>query len=147
LIKACRELDVNLVIGGTGPLYSKMKGNENEKMKILGYVENTAFFLNSIDLFVLPSYAEACPITLLEAMACGKPVIATNVGDNRVLVREDWGRLCYPSVESIKTAISEMKGNDLEKMGKKARKFVAERYTWDHIAQKYEGIYKEVMCG
>src|SRR5262249_37888964 len=55
--------------------------------------EGVALWLRAADLFVLPSYHEGCCNAVLEALACGTPVVATRVGDNAEYVGEASGRL------------------------------------------------------
>jgi len=65
----------------------------NSNVKLLGYVQNVGDFLRESDVFVLPSYYEGMPISLLEAMACAKPVVATNVGDVPDVIENEFNGL------------------------------------------------------
>lgn len=58
----------------------------NQKIIFWGYRKPIADYLIASDLFILPSLYEAMPITLLEALAAGLPCIATEVGDNNIIV-------------------------------------------------------------
>jgi glycosyltransferase involved in cell wall biosynthesis len=83
--------DVKLSIVGTGPSESELKAqcdelNLNSNITFEGYKSNSFESLKEMDVFVLPSRTEGCPIVVLEAMAMGLPVIATNVGGNPELV-------------------------------------------------------------
>ena len=82
-----KESDVRFIIGGDGDLFSKVKEfvNENEldeKVKLLGWIphDNLPTYLNELKLLVLPSFTEGLPNIMLEAIACGTPVLATSVG-------------------------------------------------------------------
>jgi glycosyltransferase involved in cell wall biosynthesis len=144
LIKAVRALEsenIRLKIAGSGPLYNRVKKMENELVQVLGYVEDAASFYQSLDVFVLPSKLEAQPIVLLEAMASGLPIIATDVGDNKYFVRRN-GIICGASVKEIGAAIQEMLHADREKMGKQSRRMVEQSYTWDKIAARTLEVYK-----
>jgi glycosyltransferase involved in cell wall biosynthesis len=79
--------DATFLIGGTGELYSEIesfiRANKVEmKIKLAGWISHNDLpqTLNKLKLLVLPSYSEALPNILLEAMACGTPVLATPVG-------------------------------------------------------------------
>lgn len=144
LIKAVRALEsenIRLMIAGSGPLYNRLKRLETDRIKVLGYVEDAAAFYRSLDVFVLPSKLEAQPIVLLEAMASGLPVIATDVGDNRYFVRRN-GMICGASVKELRAAIHEMLHEDRTKMGEESRSMVEQRYTWDKIAARTLEVYR-----
>jgi glycosyltransferase involved in cell wall biosynthesis len=147
MIKAVRALDldtISLKIAGVGPLYARVKKMEDERIKVLGYVEDAPSFYRSLDIFLLPSKLEAQPIALLEAMASGLPIIATDVGDNKYFVHGN-GIICGASVKEIGTAIQEMLREDREKMGIESRRIVEREYTWDKIAARTLEVYKDVI--
>lgn len=81
--------NVQLFIGGTGPEINKLKElvmnlHLDKEVIFLGLLNEKEKFayMKSMDIFVLPSYWESFPMVLLEAMACRKPIITTNVGGN-----------------------------------------------------------------
>jgi glycosyltransferase involved in cell wall biosynthesis len=147
MIKAVKALDVDTVrlkIAGAGPLYSKVKRLEGDRIEVLGYVKDAPAFYRSVDAFLLPSKLEAQPIALLEAMASGLPVIATDVGDNKYFVRGN-GILCGTTVNELGTAIKEILRRDREKMGAESRKMIERDYTWDKIAARTLEVYKDAL--
>jgi len=144
MLKAVRALEsenIRLKIAGSGPLYNRVKKMETERIKVLGYVEDAPSFYRSLDVFVLPSKLEAQPIVLLEAMASGLPIIATDVGDNKYFVQRN-GMICGASMKELGTAIEEMLRADMEKMGAESRRIVEQSYTWDKIAARTLDVYK-----
>ena len=143
-VKALNDDTISLKIAGAGPLYSKVKRLENDRVRVLGYVKDAPAFYRSVDAFLLPSKLEAQPIALLEAMASGLPVIATDVGDNKYFVRGN-GLLCGTTVPEIGAAIKEMLRRDREKMGAESRKMVERDYTWDKIAARTIEVYKAAL--
>lgn len=145
-VKALKQAEINLKIAGTGPLFAKLKKLEDERIKILGYVEDAASFYRSVDVFLLPSKLEAQPITLLEAMASGLPIIATDVGDNKHFISGN-GILCGTSVKEIGAAIETMlsEKNGWVKMGIESRKIVEQNYTWDKIARRTLEVYRTAL--
>lgn len=147
MIKAVRALDldnISLKIAGVGPLYAKVKKMEDERIKVLGYVEDAPSFYRSLDVFLLPSKLEAQPIALLEAMASGLPIIATDVGDNKYFVHGN-GIICGASVKEIGAAIKEMLREDRDKMGIESRRIVERENTWDKIAARTLEVYKDII--
>ena len=82
-----KNYDVDFLIGGDGPLRGDIEKylneyNLNGKIKLTGWIShnNLSLYLNELKLIVLPSYTEGLPNIMLEAMACGTPVLATPVG-------------------------------------------------------------------
>jgi glycosyltransferase involved in cell wall biosynthesis len=147
MIKALKALDVDTIslkIAGAGPLYTKLKKLENDRITVLGYVKDAPSFYRDVDVFLLPSKLEAQPIALLEAMASGLPIIATDVGDNKHFVRGN-GVLCGTSVNELKGAIKQMLQEDREKMGVESRRIVERDYTWDKIAARTIEAYKTAL--
>jgi glycosyltransferase involved in cell wall biosynthesis len=96
---------VKLVIVGGGPLQESLT-NKAESLGVRGSVlfagrrshDEIPVWMNACDIFCLPSLNEGCPNVVLEALACGKPVIATRVGGIPELIRsEDCGFLVQPA--------------------------------------------------
>jgi len=147
MVKAVKALDVTnvrLKIAGSGPLYTKVKKLEDDRIEVLGYVEDAPAFYRSVDVFLLPSKLEAQPIALLEAMASGLPIIASDAGDNKYFVRGN-GIICGTSVKEIGAAIKAMLQEDMETMGTESRKLVERDYTWDKIAARTLEVYKTAL--
>ena len=97
------------------------------------------------DIFVLPSLAETGPIVTLEAMASGKPVVATKVGNTPWQIRDGWnGFLIDPAddrqlAEKIKYLIDNP--DERIKMGLNARRYAEEEFGWKKAAEKLSLVY------
>lgn len=91
--------EVRLIIAGDGPLAGQLQAEIDasglgDHVQLLGHRDDIAEFMQAIDVFLLPSRNEGISNTLLEAMACGKPSIATRVGGTpEVLADEETGFL------------------------------------------------------
>lgn len=87
--------DCQLLIVGKGPLREELEEKVEkegiENVKFLGFYPDVEKIMPSADIFVLPSISEGSPITILEAMASGLPVVATDVGGVKEAVAEDVG--------------------------------------------------------
>jgi glycosyltransferase involved in cell wall biosynthesis len=101
-------------------------------------------WMNACDLFVLPSLRESFGVVQIEAMACGKPVVATyNGGSEEIITSEDYGLLCEPAnpdklAEKILIALDKEWGCD--KIGE-----YAEQFTWETITKEIVAIYKSII--
>jgi glycosyltransferase involved in cell wall biosynthesis len=110
LIKAVKiigekNVSVQCMIVGTGPEEIKLKKivkelKISEKVTFTGYSKNSFEKLLGFDIFVLPSRTEGCPIVILEAMAAGLPVVATNVGGNIELIQDRVNGVLVPPYNS-----------------------------------------------
>lgn len=123
-----------------------------EKLKFTGHIKDDNLFLSAFsacDVFVLPSEYEAFGLVLLEAAACEKPCVATDVGGvPEVLVNGKTGMLVeYGNSDALANAITTLldEENKRKNMGRAGRIRVKENFTWPKIVDKIEGLYKEVI--
>ena len=119
-----------------------------EQIIFSGYVprEKMAEQYQNADIFVLPSHSECMSNAMLEAMACGLPVIVTDVGGTEELIDKTDGFIFKPGDEITLTHI--LKDIDLNKdkiqiLGKKSRK-KAEQLKWKNIAEEYFELFKTI---
>jgi glycosyltransferase involved in cell wall biosynthesis len=130
-------------------LIEEYKLEENVKM-ILGYIplEDVKRLYVASNIYVLPSLEEPCPTSLLEPLACGKPLVGTNIGGIVTMIRDGWnGFLVEPANEKqladkIKYLIDHPE--EWEERGRNSRKLAEEEFDWRKIAEKYLGVYEEV---
>jgi glycosyltransferase involved in cell wall biosynthesis len=152
LLEAIEPLDMRLLLIGSGQMREVLEqrfGTLNGRVQWQDRVPNNQIpdYLNSARLFILPSHYEGHPKTLIEAMACGLPVIGTNVSGIRNLIRHrDNGYLCEPTPDSIRAAIQEVLADEaLQKhMGARARQFALQHFALDQVMQQEMAIIQEV---
>jgi alpha-1,6-mannosyltransferase len=107
-----------------------------------------ARLLASCDLLVHPGDCETFGLIVLEAMACGLPVVATNGGGVAELVDRETGILAEPnSVDSLAGAIEAIYQRDMARMGQAARRKAAEHYDWNEILPQVLGRYDSLLAG
>lgn len=118
-------------------------------VKFLGARRDVHALLSRADMFVLSSISEGLPITLLEAMATGLPVVSTGVGGVPELVVQGETGLLVPerSPDALSDAILEIIRNPqrAHKMGAAGRKCVAEHFDLQHVAATYEELYESLV--
>lgn len=149
LISALSGTDWTLDIVGDGPLRADLKRQaekENVKINFLGSIPNDQLpaLYNRYPVFVLPSHYEGNPKTLLEAMACGKAVLGTNVeGISSVITHGKTGLLCEPDSNDMRQNIDIlMKDPALRKtLGQAARRQIINNQTLHKLVDKERALY------
>lgn len=159
LIQAWTEVvkkytDVKLVIGGGGSAKTKVE-QWVEEHGISKYVEFTGALdrkqviqeMQSCDCFVLPSRYETFGVVYIEAMACGKPVIAVANGGPDDFVKPFNGFLIEPDVKELVQAFYEMighltRGNYYQE--EKISNYIKSKFSYEAIAEQLEAIYNSI---
>jgi glycosyltransferase involved in cell wall biosynthesis len=117
-------------------------------IEFLGYLTNMAEQLHATDVFVLPSYREGVPRVLLEAAACGVPVVTTDVpGCRETVLDGETGRLVPPrDGTALAEAISELLGDPAlrRRMGQSGRRRVEKEFDARVVADKYLALYRDI---
>jgi glycosyltransferase involved in cell wall biosynthesis len=120
-----------------------------EGVRLVGYWASVAEALSAIDVFVLPSLMEGHPIALLEAMAAGKPVVATSVGGNGEAVADGvTGLLVPPGDASALAAATLALLRDPERaarMGQAGQAAVRERFSLEAAVRANEEVYLDCL--
>jgi glycosyltransferase involved in cell wall biosynthesis len=123
----------------------------SNQVHFLGKVDDVPALLAESDIFVLPtiSKGEGCPIALLEAMACGKACLATNVPGSRDLIQDrKTGLLAFPQDhESLSNALKTLIADPNLRihLGQAAHGSILNGYTIDHEVGKYEALYQKML--
>ena len=157
LIAAMRRVvagiaDVRAVIVGEGELHASLHAQMRasgltEHVTLWGRCEQMPLMYNAADLFVLSSDWEACPMSVLEAMGCQLPVVATDVGDNAILVEHDVTGLMVPPGDPDKLSdamLTLLRDDDMRvKMGVAGRRRLLARFTLDRTVQQLAALYHE----
>ena len=99
------------------------------------------------DLIVVPSiWKEPLPRTILEAMQNNKPVLATNVGGNIDLIKDEYNGYLIKNNEWEQRIKELMKNKSLrEKLGRNGRKLLEEKHDLKKISKELEGMYKKIL--
>ena len=146
--------DLRLLIVGDGIIREELYRQVSElgldsHVVFLGKRRDIPEILSAIDIFILPSYKEGLPIALLEAMAAGKAVIATRVGENaNVVIPHETGILIEPGdVKQLAEALEELfiDRTLLQRLGDNARAEVEARYSSRIMARLYCELYTSVI--
>jgi glycosyltransferase involved in cell wall biosynthesis len=143
-----------LLIVGEGEMRADLQklsaqlGLEN-RILLLGHRLDVPRILCLLDIFVLSSRSEGCSISLLEAMASGKPVIATRVGGTPELVLEGKTAFLVPSAEPDELGermVYLLNHEELRRaMGEEGKKRVKEKFSRETMLRNYEEIYQRIL--
>ena len=155
LMEALAGLPYTIDIIGTGAQSVQLKeaaAHNRVSVNFMGNVPNHELpvILNRHELFVLPSLWEGMPKTLLEAMACGLPVIGTSVeGIKEVIKHGENGILCNTDSGSIREAIMTVMEDEglRERLGKNARKAIEEGFSLEEMIERELEMYSRLAAG
>jgi D-inositol-3-phosphate glycosyltransferase len=106
------------------------------------------YYYSAADMLIMPSYYESFGMVALEAMACGTPVVASDVGGLHYLVQDGKTGFVVPSgnPEALVDPLNELMNNDnlRKKMGQQAARF-AQKYSWELISAEIAKVYAELL--
>ena len=145
--------DFAVFVLGEGKMYGKLVSYAREKgisdlIHFEGFVENVAPYLMGCDLFVLPSLYEGMSNAAMEAMACGKPVVLTNVDGAGELITDDSKGMLIPprDPDAIANAVIRLlDDNELrERIGEEARKHIASNFTVSAMIENIQTYIEEM---
>ncbi|MBA2301618.1 MAG: GT4 family glycosyltransferase PelF [Acidobacteria bacterium] len=121
-----------------------------DRVRFLGHREDVPDVLAEADVFVLPSRSEAFPNSVMEAMAAGVPVVASDVGGIPELVRDGaTGRLVPPgNVDALANALLDLLGNprQVEEFGRAGRRIIEQTYSFDRMVDQFETLYESELA-
>jgi teichuronic acid biosynthesis glycosyltransferase TuaC len=142
--------DVWLVIVGGGPLESRLRswvGDLDGHLVVTGPIEHAQVpqYLKAADVFALPSHREGVPVAMLEAMACGLPVVVTAVGGIPEVVTDgSTGLLIHPRdehelAESLNRLVRDVALR--RRMGTAAQEVIRNGFQWNQGSAKLASLY------
>ncbi|MGN0646936.1 MAG: glycosyltransferase [Mogibacterium kristiansenii] len=146
--------DIKLSLYGKGELEKTIKGlvcqlHMENRIRFCGVTDHVYEVMNKHDIFVLPSIYEGMPMTLIEAMGTGLPILASNVGGiPDMIVHEKTGLLCDPSTEKIAEELERLIKSSAERKmyGENAIKR-SKMFSANKMAKEYYEIYLTVCRG
>jgi glycosyltransferase involved in cell wall biosynthesis len=145
------KLNSRLLLVGDGPERSAIETeiarlSLQKSVTLLGVRSDIPEILAASDVFLLSSNREGLPLAVLEAMAAGVPVVATNVGDLPMIVKDGvTGLLVNPDDEcEFANALFELLSNEnrAKELGNRARK-LAEGFSVEAMVRAYESLYDD----
>jgi glycosyltransferase involved in cell wall biosynthesis len=148
------RMDVGFIIVGNGPhkeeLEKRVKAHKMEdKVKFIEAAVDTRPYLNAMEVFVLSSIQEGLGLSIAEAMASGKPIVATEVGGVSALIKNEETGLLVPgrSPAALKSAIIRLLDDRTlsDALSKNAKEFARINLHMADMADKTLAVYKKVV--
>lgn len=146
-----RRDDILLFIIGEGPLRVELENqvrflNLDGHVRFLGFIPNEelVFWFNAADLFVLPSLGEGFGNVLIEAMSCGTPIVASNVGGIPEIINTNkLGILVSPAnIEKLSNGILQALNRNWDK---NILIEMAKYYSWHNVAKLTSDVYEKIL--
>jgi len=122
------------------------------RVHFLGWVarDRIADYYRRADIFVTATTWEGMPNTVLEAMACGLPIVGTQASGLRDLVRDGVNGYLVPirDPDALAEALARLVDNGYERrrLGRESRKLAEREFAWEYIAEQYLRVYEQVMA-
>jgi poly(glycerol-phosphate) alpha-glucosyltransferase len=150
LMQLCKELELSI----SHKIHKNHTGNDRDDADVIFYgpafKEEKELLLNSADAFVLPSFSEGLPMSVLEAWAHGLPVVMTPECNLPEGFAADAAIRIETDVESIAQgleALFSMNDADLKEMGARGRALVRQKFTWQNVAGQMKDVYDWMLGG
>ena len=146
--------DVEFLLVGDGPMRQRLESEVVRRglqsdIRFLGFREDVPAILGRATIFVRPSLLEGCPLTVLEAMAHGVPVIASLIPGNTDLVRHGETGILTPAgdIKALADAIITLLGdsNSRRYLTTNARMVVGQWPGWDSVGERTISIYERIL--
>jgi len=146
--------DLHFIIAGDGPLKDNICRQIHEtglqnNFTLTGMVQEIAQVYCVLDIFVLPSLTEGLPLSLLEAMSCSLPVVATSTGGVTEVIQNNVDGLLVPPgrPEDMAAAIAHLIENprDAERIGSKAHLKILDRFHSSQMVEKTSELYRYLL--
>lgn len=151
---ATRRPDALFVIAGDGALRRTLEAQAaasglSSRVRFLGLREDLPSLMSAFDILALSSDAEGCPTAPMEAMAAGRPVVATDVGGVSEVVDHGQTGLLVPRRDPDRLAEAILSlldsPNRRAAMGTRGRQVVRERYSASAMVDRVDRLYREVL--
>ena len=151
-----RGVDGYLCLVGDGPDRTRLERRMHElgvakRCLFVGYQENVARFYDAMDVLLLTSVNEGTPVSVIEALAAGRPVVATRVGGVSDVVRDgvDGFLAEVADVESLAARLAELAGDPelRTRMGNAGRAHVVDRYAVERLVDDIDRLYRSLLPG
>ncbi len=147
---------VHLVLAGDGELRGELQSTARalgiaESVHFAGFIADVRSVLAKCDAYIQPSLVEGLPISVLEAMSMGKPVVATAISGTPEIVRNRQTGLCVPAADAgaLCEAITRVieYPDAREAMAREGKRLVRREYSLGSLHDRLCSLYSELLTG
>jgi len=152
-------VDIQLLLLGDGPVYEEMQ-NETlpEFVHLLGFVSQVVDYFAMSDVGILPTTfeGESFPLSIIECLMAGRPVIASDVGEVREMLSADEGRVAgflidvdggsVPLRETVEQLVELATNREVYDVKRRLAKEVAPRFDMDRVVDRYAEVYRRALA-
>lgn len=149
-LKMNRRTKAALILLGDGKNFEVLKSQFSEYKDIIfaGKVSNVEKYLHASDVYLSSSKSEGLPNGVLEAMACGLPIILSDIPQHMEIIDNDY--MCGYSyslgnINELCSVMDKIIDDDLNTMGNNAYKCVIDNFTAKGMSYKYQNLYFNIM--
>ena len=142
-----RLADAEFVVAGRNPPEALRRGAASG-IRCLGFVDDVSAFYGGVDVVVAPiRYGGGIKIKVLEAMACGRPVVTTSIGAEGIAEADEEALVVVDDPAEFADAVVALLEDGARRtaMGERARKLVERRFSWRRVMDDLDSIYAELV--